>query len=279
MDDQELPVESNNAGKVEPVAAPVPVIQTPDHKAPDPQTEDIMEVHHHAHSGHGKKNWKSYLWEFLMLFLAVFCGFLAEWKLEQVIEHHREEQFVQSLVNDVRSDKANIAIIEKAYTRINGRVDSLLSLLAGDELFNNSYPGYYHWLRAFQFPDFKPNEGTTRQLLSSGGLRLIRKSDVVDSMMSYVQMIEAVRIHQNIMNGMLGKLDRLPEMFDLRAFASGKNTDSVPMLSTDKALLSWAYGQAIYWKNTMGWLRSRIDAVKARGDGLTNVIKQEYKIE
>lgn len=40
-----------------------------------------MEVHHHPHdpaAPHHKKNWKSYFWEFLMLFLAVFCGFLAE---------------------------------------------------------------------------------------------------------------------------------------------------------------------------------------------------------
>ena len=39
-------------------------------------TSDIenMEVHHHAHH-EGKKNWKTYFWEFLMLFLAVFCGF------------------------------------------------------------------------------------------------------------------------------------------------------------------------------------------------------------
>ena len=47
-----------------------------------------MEIHHHAHgsdpdsstsSGHrGRKKWTHYFWEFLMLFLAVFCGFLAE---------------------------------------------------------------------------------------------------------------------------------------------------------------------------------------------------------
>lgn len=42
------------------------------------QETENMEVHHHAHHEHGKKNWKSYFWEFLMLFLAVFCGFLAE---------------------------------------------------------------------------------------------------------------------------------------------------------------------------------------------------------
>ncbi len=44
-----------------------------------------MEVHHHTHPAHGKKTWKAYFWEFLMLFLAVFCGFLAEYQLEHVI--------------------------------------------------------------------------------------------------------------------------------------------------------------------------------------------------
>ena len=42
------------------------------------QESDNMEVHHHAHHDHGKKTWKSYFWEFFMLFLAVFCGFMAE---------------------------------------------------------------------------------------------------------------------------------------------------------------------------------------------------------
>lgn len=35
------------------------------------QETENMEVHHHAHH-EGKKNWKSYFWEFSMLFLAVF---------------------------------------------------------------------------------------------------------------------------------------------------------------------------------------------------------------
>ena len=40
-----------------------------------PQTEN-MEVHHHSHTA--RKNWTHYFWEFLMLFLAVFCRFIAE---------------------------------------------------------------------------------------------------------------------------------------------------------------------------------------------------------
>ena len=39
------------------------------------ETED-MEVHHHAHHER-KKKWKSYFWEFLMLFLEVFCRFFS----------------------------------------------------------------------------------------------------------------------------------------------------------------------------------------------------------
>ena len=45
-----------------------------------------MEVHHHAHHKE-KRTWKSYFWEFLMLFLAVFLGFLAENQREHFIEH------------------------------------------------------------------------------------------------------------------------------------------------------------------------------------------------
>ena len=47
---------------------------------------EIMETHaHHLHKspGHG---WKHYLFEFLMLFLAVFAGFLAENKREHIVE-------------------------------------------------------------------------------------------------------------------------------------------------------------------------------------------------
>jgi hypothetical protein len=43
-----------------------------------------MEVHHHAHPS--PKKWTHYFWEFLMLFLAVFCGFLAENLREHKVE-------------------------------------------------------------------------------------------------------------------------------------------------------------------------------------------------
>jgi hypothetical protein len=48
-----------------------------------------MEVHHHAHTA--RKKWTHYFWEFLMLFLAVFAGFLAENQREHIVEHQRKK--------------------------------------------------------------------------------------------------------------------------------------------------------------------------------------------
>ena len=60
-----------------------------------------MEVHQHTHH-EGKKNWKSYLWEFLMLFLAVFCGFLAEYQLEHKIERDKEVVYMKNMLEDLK---------------------------------------------------------------------------------------------------------------------------------------------------------------------------------
>jgi hypothetical protein len=65
-----------------------------------------MEVHHHSHTP--RKKWTHYFWEFLMLFLAVFCGFLAENQREHMVEHRREKEFMRSMVDDLYRDTAAI---------------------------------------------------------------------------------------------------------------------------------------------------------------------------
>src|SRR5688500_14429728 len=72
------------------------------------QSEPDMEVHHHAHI-HENKKWKEYGFQFFMLFLAVFCGFIAEYLLEHRIEKEREETYIQSMVEDLKTDTALIS--------------------------------------------------------------------------------------------------------------------------------------------------------------------------
>src|ERR1041385_3358631 len=65
-----------------------------------------MEVHAHSHTE--RKKFTHYLWEFLMLFLAVFAGFLAENKREHIVEKNRARQFLQSMLVDVRTNIINL---------------------------------------------------------------------------------------------------------------------------------------------------------------------------
>ncbi len=59
-----------------------------------------MEVHH-AHS-HGKKSWKDYGTEFIMIFLAVTAGFFAETLREHIGDSKKEKEYMVSMLADLR---------------------------------------------------------------------------------------------------------------------------------------------------------------------------------
>jgi hypothetical protein len=70
-----------------------------------------MEVHHHLHTA--RKRWTHYFWEFLMLFLAVFCGFLAENFREHQVEKYRGKQYVYSFYRDLKTYTATFSRMVK----------------------------------------------------------------------------------------------------------------------------------------------------------------------
>jgi hypothetical protein len=158
-----------------------------------PETTD-MEVHHHTHPAHGKKTWKAYFWEFLMLFLAVFCGFLAEYKLEHVIEHQREKTLMRSLIDDLKTDNAQIQTYIGWRNETNRDFDSLLLLLSKPAPDENAYFIYKLVNRSalrFGLPDI--SERTILQLKNAGGLRLIRNEAVSNSINRHYMSINRLK--------------------------------------------------------------------------------------
>lgn len=152
-----------------------------------------MEVHHHAHdpaSHTHKKNWKSYAWEFLMLFLAVFCGFLAEYQLEHAIEKQRAAEFAVSLHRDVAADTVFIhGTIDQSLTCVS-YIDSLIDLLANPvQLKVKTAEAFKYSVYAFAVPFYSPNESTLQQLLNSGSLRYFKNTELVDTVKWYSSMI------------------------------------------------------------------------------------------
>ena len=144
-----------------------------------------MEVHAHSHTP--RKKWTHYFWEFLMLFLAVFCGFLAEYQLEHKIEKTRERQFINSLINDIKADTARLGSIISSRDSREAQLDSLFFLINSDTVANHTKDIYFI---AVTIPrniiiQFIPNDGTLQQLKNAGGLRLIRKHWIADSIVKY----------------------------------------------------------------------------------------------
>ena len=64
-----------------------------------------------------------------MLFLAVFCGFLAEYQLEHKIEKNRAKEFASMLIDDLQKDTAAINFHIKFRETIYKNSDSIMNVL------------------------------------------------------------------------------------------------------------------------------------------------------
>jgi len=151
------------------------------------QEIENMEVHQHSHPTHGKKTWKNYFWEFLMLFLAVFCGFLAEYRLEHTIENDREKQYIASMIADIREDSAKIYSSLLYCRKQLAGFDSLLQNIYQRPYTDSSLKVMYLVQLKYTHNRYAVNftKRTITQLQYSGGLRLIRSKSVSDSIIMY----------------------------------------------------------------------------------------------
>lgn len=150
-----------------------------------------MEIHHHpiAIGSHttGKK-WTHYLWEFLMLFLAVFCGFLAENQREHYIEKQREKKFISRLLSDLSEDtafyKSRIVDLE----RFQKKTDAFVNAMTG-----SVKPTDYQVLSAF-VPmlynyDVQVTTATYDQMKASGSLRYIHDDELTNGLQKYYEIL------------------------------------------------------------------------------------------
>ena len=143
-----------------------------------------MEVHAHTHTA--RKKWTHYLWEFLMLFLAVFCGFLAENFREHLIEHAKEKVFVKSLAEDLKKDTARLNYSIRRLKAHISAAEKLVLLYVKDNKdkdYNKNMAFYGR--EAGKSVDVVFSDRTSSQLKGTGSIRLIRKKDLVDSLQQY----------------------------------------------------------------------------------------------
>jgi hypothetical protein len=224
-----------------------------------------------------------------MLFLAVFAGFLAENQREHYIEHHREKQFINSLINDVQADTAKLKEIIANRNIRESRLDSLGLLINSDSADRFTKEIYF---LAVNIPrvtlyQFTPTDGTIQQL-KAGSLRLIRKKIVIDSIVKYDAVVKSLlrlddqeqsiiniqrEMAPNIFNGLeLGKFsdaDNIPQRLDLKP----------PLVPGYKNSLNEFNYRLVSLKNVNKGYRRESRKLLAQAINLLNTLKTEYNLK
>ena len=192
-----------------------------------------MEVHAHTHTE--RKKFTHYLWEFLMLFLAVFCGFLAENQREHIVEHQREKKFVESLLEDLKKDTADLENDIPFWNHYLNRVDTLQAELKKPAAQRNQILVYRCMANMRRYNNFEYHDRTIDQLKNAGNFRLIRNKKIADSLIDYDANIRSELRDQEVQsNSIWQSLNFLQDRFMNSDFFILKNS-SIRLDSAAKA--------------------------------------------
>lgn len=223
-----------------------------------------------------------------MLFLAVFCGFLAEYQLEHKIEKDRELQYIRSLLDDLKKDTA---ILQKNVDGFRERMqinDSLMQMLYNPQLKENGSALYYWARQASRSLRLAIHDATYQQLKNSGGLRLIRSPKTANAIVEYYNHLVFINYLQHIEDNETSEYRlQVTEIFHpgvFREMISADNKIIRPagnpsLLTYDPQRLAKLAGMVSYITNTKLGLQNAQKDMKAAAIALIALIKQEYHLK
>lgn len=259
----------------------------------EPQTEN-MEVHKHPHHVTHKKKWGEYVLEFLMLFIAVFLGFVAENFREHQVEKERGNQYIQSLYEDLKvdtlrlgflinSDKDKIAGLSNMMSCYDTVTKNLKSTSCMGILVKHSKTN-----AAFQVTD-----RTLRQLENAGGFRLLGK-DEADSILGYQSLYRRYQnfettIFQTAQDNVRNTLNELADVrvnAPVQNFTPALGTDTAsgklqgPLLfSDDRALLNKWFNELVLYLRVTNGQKNLLIGLKDKAAGLILYYKNKHHLE
>lgn len=250
-----------------------------------------MEVHAHTHTP--RKKWTHYFWEFIMLFLAVFCGFLAEYQLEHKIEKDREKQYALSLYEDLKIDTASLYESMRMNDFVTRKIDTFRNMVQHQPLHSLPAGTWYYFGRfGTRYMQVSFQDATLQQLKSSGGLRYFRNRQVADAIARYDQACRRLTTQLSFQDPfyalILSARDKifnayyLDEVMDLDI--SVQKIDSfkqkeMPFLTEDKKdFIQYANVCQIRSNNNKNLWERKSEILK-RGEQLLALLKSKYGLQ
>lgn len=226
-----------------------------------------------------------------MLFLAVFCGFLAEYQLEHTIEHQRAKVYAANLYGELKQDTVNLnKAIEKINT-VTGTLDTFCLLEVEKEIRQPTngmlyfYSAYCTWVNFFS-----SSNSTIEELKGSGNLRIM-KNNIVKKISGYSRSLQDLENEYQLTRPEFAKIEDLYfKIFNgyYSRFLQERgiiNRDSVfrlntPLINEDPKLM----------KEFTGWLKFETDIyreqisnyilpLKKSATELIRLLKKEYRLD
>ena len=220
-----------------------------------------------------------------MMFLAVFCGFLAENQREHIVEGKRAKEYAALLLEDLKNDSAYINEVTANQLLMLHRADSLLAILSSDQFINNNGRIVNLFNHVGTLVDFKPAfEINFEQIKNSGSLRYFKNKKLVSSFSEFDRLLETTSevyigynnyILQNLQPFMINNLNTL--QFDIF---------SRTVLVSDPDIYNWDKREAVLLANKINlkktydvfFVNRFLKQCTEKNLALITAIKKEYHL-
>jgi hypothetical protein len=179
-----------------------------------------MEVHHHPHLPQGeKKKFKEYFLEFLMIFLAVTLGFIAENIREHTTETKSAHQYLESFRNDLLQNQIQIKKYDSLYTNELPVYDSIVTIFYEKTENKNLTVLSRLLLDGQKNIVITINTPTYQQLISSGSMRYLKNAALKESMAHYEDEINSlIDYNDRIISTLDNQLEDVSKLEDMHDF-------------------------------------------------------------
>ncbi len=243
-----------------------------------------MEVHHH--SRHPKK-WKEYITEFIMLFLAVSLGFMAENIREHQIEKHREIAYLKNVHEDLKLDLINIDNVLNSNTIRLQAMDTLFTIINNNTITNEDV--YYYIRNLALRATFESSHVGLDQIKSAGGLRMVKNPEIISGIQEYERALDALDKLENVRERTLEQARfKMAVVFEpsisyemlvdqgqgIMRFNRPNKADAI--LQNNKQAVKELLNLVTFGLNSNKYLNINLEKLKKIGQKLDSAIVKEY---
>jgi hypothetical protein len=247
-----------------------------------------MEIHHHPKHSDKTRNYKEYLFEFLVIFIAIIGSFFAENLREHYIDRHKEKEYMISMLLDLKAESLRLKnVLDKNNAQKKG-LDSLLTImnnvLTGNEK-NEFY--YFNFKYASDYTAFTSVDRTLNQLMNTGGLSLIKDMAVSDGIVIYSNGIKGTLNQVALLETRYQKiLDQQKDIVDIQAVMKLIHGSSIlklkeypDLLATDKKTINAYYFDVAVFRGAIVGYTQRLDDLMEQNTFLIQLIQNEYRLK